>query len=140
MALYCNTALPQRLLSPISQYAWASICESTQIRHDLSCMNVNSIGVLIWGHQGILCSWENLLQLINLAHAYYGFRKGIQFPAKPMVRLVWNFSGKAGTVLHHYQEDFCIWAAFTTLSSEKLVQILLCRFGFKIFSNIIPSW
>lgn len=34
------------------------------------CMNVNSIAVLIWGHWGILCSWENLLQLISLARTH----------------------------------------------------------------------
>lgn len=61
------------------------------------------------------------------------------FPAKPMVRLVWNLSGNAGTVLHHDQEDFYIWAALTTLWSEKLVQTLFNRFGFKIFSKVIPS-
>lgn len=63
----------------------------------------------------------------------------MHFPAKPTVRLVWNLSGKARTVLHHDQGDFCIWAALTTLWSEKLVQTLFYRFGFKIFSNLTPS-
>lgn len=61
------------------------------------------------------------------------------FPAKPMVRLVWNLSGKAGTVLHYDQEDFCIWHALTTLWSEKLAQTLFYRFGVKIFISLIPS-